>query len=229
MDKVKLQYQLQPSVRGGYKVNVKPYSEHEAMNNRLVLVAEMCILNKLADDISIRLANIPCVKEQCHTQAKSFGHRFNDVRRKMCRFVGGRDKFERFEGDICKIIDESEDEITWLEKSLKSEIVGKVSWNYVEVVMVSGILGGLIDILMFIHDRLYNKRCDEYEEIKAGVNAIERCFGDYLLNKDIQPDYSGLYGQMDKFFKNVKKKSEAFVENAKKERRLLCSKETRTA
>lgn len=225
----KYQYVCKPSANGGYRVTVKPTDNQKETNERLVLVAEMCILNKLADDFSIRLVNLPVVKEKSSAFSKSIGHRFNDIRRKMCRFVGGERKFESFETNICEIIDKSENNVEWLEKNVKSELVGKIKWQYIETVMLSGIVGGLVEILILLHKSLYNKKCEEYEEIKGIVNKIETTSGENLVNKGVMPDYTRIYDNLGLFFKNIRKKSEEFVEKAKKERELSCLKETKTA
>ena len=77
------QYVCKPSVSGSYKVTVRPYSEQEVIYERLVLVAEMCILNQIAEDFAIRLTNIPFVRQNYRMHANSIQYRFNDVRRKI--------------------------------------------------------------------------------------------------------------------------------------------------
>lgn len=223
------QYVCKPSVSGGYRVTVKPYNSQQDIEERLVLVAEMCILNKLADDYSVALSNIPCVKERFNMYAKSSRWRFNDVRRKMCRVTGNKTLFEKFESDICEIIDNDEMNIEWLENTIKSQLVGKIEWQYIDAVMLSGILGGLIDILMVLNYRLYGKYGNEYEKIKEDTDVIEKAFGDKLLNKDLLPDLTCVGDVLETFFKNIKQKSEEFVKKSKKERELSCSKETKTA
>lgn len=224
-----LQYVCKPSVRGGYKVTVKPFDPKAVDEERLVLVAEMCILNKLADDYSVLLSNIPCVKENCHVYSRNNGWRFNDVRRKMCRIIGNKALFERFESDICEVIDSDEKNISWLETTIKSELVGKIEWQYIEAVMTVGILGGFISILTVVHERLYGKKCEPYERIKDNTDKIESFFKGKLLNSGVEPNYSCINEPLTAFFKNIKKKSEEFVEKSKKERELSCLKETRTA
>lgn len=224
-----LQYVCKPSVSGGYKVTVKPYNAQQDIEERLVLVAEMCILNKLADDYSVALSNIPCVKERFNMYAKSSRWRFNDVRRKMCRVTGNKTLFEKFESDICEIIDNDEMNIEWLENTIKSQLVGKIEWQYIDAVMLSGILSGLIDILMVLNYRLYGKYGDEYAKIKEDIDVIEKAFGDKLLNKGSHPDLTNVGDALESFFKNIKQKSEEFVKKSKKERELSCLKETKTA
>lgn len=225
----KLQYVCKPSVNGSYKVTLQPYNRQNDTEERIVLVAEMCILNKLADDYSVILSAIPCVKENCHLHTSQSRWRFNDVRRKMCRIVGGKSLFERFESDICEIIDNEEKNIKWLENTIKAELVGKIEWQYIDAVMVSGILGGLIDILMVLNYRLYGKRGEEYETIKEETSAIERVFGDKLLNSNTRPDFTNVGSTLETFFKNIREKSMEFVCKSKKERENSCSKETKPA
>lgn len=217
----KYQYVCKPSASGSYKVTVKPYDEQKKLNERLVLVAQMCVLNQIAEDYATQLANIDFVKNSCRAFSNNNLWRFNDIKKEMSRIVGGRQKFERFCDNICKLVDDSEKNISWLENSIKSELVGKVKWQYIDFVITTGILGGLVSILIEVYRRLYNKENDKYEKIKENTNTIERSFGDTMLNKGVCPDYSCIDEPMNAFFKNVLEKSKWFVEIAKKERKLL--------
>jgi hypothetical protein len=181
----------------------------------------MCVLNQIAEDYATQLANIDFVKNSCRAFSNNNLWRFNDIKKEMSRIVGGRQKFERFCDNICKLVDDSEKNISWLENSIKSELVGKVKWQYIDFVITTGILGGPVSILIEVYRRLYNKENDKYEKIKENTNTIERSFGDTMLNKGVCPDYSCIDEPMNAFFKNVLEKSKWFVEIAKKERKLL--------
>lgn len=223
------QYVCKPSVSGSYKVTVRPYSEQEVIYERLVLVAEMCILNQIAEDFAIRLTNIPFVRQNYRMHANSIQYRFNDVRRKINRQMLNKRIQEHFNESVCEIVDSLEQNTKWVENLMKSELINNVKYEFVDCVFCVGFLGGLVDILNTLHRKMYGKWCEEYDSVKESLCLIDDYVSSQLLNGEKKPKLNGISDALTKFFALIHEESVKFVEKSKQERKMLCSKETTTA
>ena len=223
------QYVCKPSVSGGYKVTISPYDERKAFEERLVLVAEMCILNQIAEDFAIRLTNIPFVRANYRMYANSIQYRFNDVRRKMNRTVLNKDIQAHFNESVCEIVDGIEDNTKWVENLMKGELINNVKYEFVDCVFCVGFLGGLVDILNTLHRKMYGKWCEEYDSVKESLCLIDDYVSSQLLNGQKKPKLNGISNALTKFFTLIHEESVKFVEKSKQEKKKSCSKETITA
>jgi hypothetical protein len=223
------QYVCKPSVSGSYKVTVRPYSEQEVIHERLVLVAEMCIMNQIAEDFAIRLTNIPFVSQNYRMHANSIQYRFNDVRRKINRQMLNKRIQEHFNESVCDIVDSLEKNTQWVENLMKGELINNVKYEFVDCVFCVGFLGGLVDILNTLHRKMYGKWCEEYDSVKESLCYIDDYVSSQLLNGEKKPKLNGISEALTKFFTLIHEESVKFVEKSKQERKMLCSKETITA
>lgn len=223
------QYVCKPSVSGSYKVTIRPYSEQDVIHERLVLVAEMCIMNQIAEDFAIRLTNIPFVLEHYKMYAKNMQYRFNDVKRKINRVVLNKSIQEHFNKSVCDIVDGLEANTEWVEKLMKSELINNVKYEFVDCVFCVGFLGGLVDILNALHTKMYGKCCEEYKSVKESLRYIDDYVSSQLLNGEKKPKLNGINDALEKFFALIHEESVKFVEKSKQEKKMSCSKETKTA
>lgn len=220
-------YTKQPRYGDNIRVTVTPRKDGMSLDQRLVAVAEMCIINRIANDLADRLYQIDIVKNSFSVQGKDICWRFNDIRRKTNRQMYNSEDKCHFHDCICEVVDDTEKSLEWIEKVVKSELVGIIKYEYVDVEFCISFLLGFVDILKGVQNCLYGRHDKEYDSIREDIQLIHNNLGEISLNgKDVRLE--GVEKSMTKLFKEIKEKSVAFVARAKKERQ-QCSKETKTA
>lgn len=215
-------YVKQPRYGDSIRVRVTPRKQGMSLDQRLVAVAEMCIINRIATDYADRLYNVPIVKEKFKMHGKDICWRFNDLRRKMNRqMYNERDK-GHFDDCVCAIVDDTEKSLDWVETMIKSELVGVIKYEFIDVVFCISFLRGFVDILKNVQMCLYARHDKEYDDILETIDYVNNSLGEVSLNGETVR-LASIEEAMTKLFKEIKEKSIAFVAQAKKERELCLS------
>ena len=214
-------YKKQPTVSGSIKVTVRPTTIEERFEERLVCVAELCVINQIAEDYATRLANIKIVKENYRQYSNGILWRFNDISRKMKRVMKNKEQADHFSESICNVVSECEANVEVVEKMMITELVQKVSYEYIESVFCVGFVGGLVEVLESLHMRLYGKSCEEYKKIKSNLEFLDDNVSIHLLNNNKKPDMNVIDQYIEKMFDNIRKNCKEFVKKSQEERKCL--------
>ena len=214
---VTYQYVKQPRYGDDIRVRVVPRQQQPSLDQRLVAVAEMCVINQIAEDYATRFANLDIIKKKFHVHSNYINNRFGDVKRKMNRqMYNERDK-GRFNDCICEIVDSCENNLKWVEMLSNDELAKVVDKERIEAVLCLSYANGFVSILKKVHLILYGKYYDEYDNIADELDAVRRS----LCNGDANVGSMRMYdveNAINLAFKQIKEKCVAFVAQAKKER-----------
>lgn len=211
-------YRLQPNASGGFKAIV---TQDMSFDQRLVAVTEVCVINQIAEDYAIRLANHKYVKEHHHLQTHNILYRFNDVKRKMNRVMRTKEQQNHFHESICVVVDDIEASLNWVEKMLVGELINRIKYEYVESTFLVGFVGGMVKVLQGLNKSLYGKGMQEYDVIENDLKIIDDDVSNNLLNEKQRPCLTNVNDALDKMFTIIRDKSIEFVKKSREERRCL--------
>ena len=210
-------YVKQPRYGESVRVRVVPRQNTASLDQRLVAVAEMCVINQIAEDYAAELANMEISKERFHVHSNYAKSRFTDVKRKINRqMYNERDK-GRFNECICEIVDSCENNLKWVEMLSKDELLKVVDKERVDAVLCLSYSNGFVGILKRVQDILYGEHYREYDMITEEFDAIRLilCNGDgdveSMRMNNVEKAITDAFAQ-------IKEKCIAFVAQAKKER-----------
>lgn len=221
------QYVCKTSVRGGYKVTVRLYDEQKNLNERLVAVAEMCVINQIAEDYAEELANMDFSKENIHIYSNFIYSRFGDIKRKMNRQMYEEREKGRFNECICDIVEECHNNMKWAEMLSKDELAKADTCINVDAQICLSYIGGFVKILKNVQNLLHGKHYYEYDLIEENVSAANKLLAKKSTNTE-QIRLKSVEDALKKVFNLIKDKSIAFVAQAKKDRE-QCLRETKKA
>lgn len=201
---------------------------HLSDDDRLVIVAEMCILNQLAEDYALRLINMESIKAGFRTQSKNIKWRFNEVKVKMNHVMVSDEQKEHFHESVTSILDDEENLLKRTEKLIKGELVSVVKYQHIEEVYLISFIKGSVEIIQQIQRRLYGKVNTSYEQIITSLDEIDNGMKGTTLNKG-KLNMAGIDNAFNQMFGAILKRSKKFVEDSKRERLESCSREMKQA
>lgn len=218
-------YVKQPRYGDDIRVRIAPRQTCMSFDQRLVAVAEMCVINQIAEDYAEELANMDFSKENIHIYSNFIYSRFGDIKRKMNRQMYTEREKGRFNECICDIVEECHNHLRWTEMLSKDELKKADTCINVDAQLCLSYIGGFVVILKGVQNILHGKHYYEYDLIEENVSAANKLMAKKSTNTE-PIRLKSVEDALNKVFSLIREKSVDFVAQAKKERE-QCLRETK--
>lgn len=176
------------------------------------LVLEIMVMSQLAQDLMTEFRNLPEIKEKFRYECAKFHEFFNQHRKRLKRTLPSK-AFEDFENDICDIVDECDENVSWVRNMIESQMFNKIPYNKIKAATLIGMIGGLIDIIRTVHSRINGKRNIEYDKIYEYLKYIDDRLEFKPMNKGVEIDFASCNDAMTKLFIQIGGKVDLFLKN----------------
>lgn len=167
-----------------------------------VLTVEMLTMQRIVGDLMLELQNLPAVKAKYRYECSCVNTLIFSMERRVRRVLPA-DIALRFDAMINGIADELDMQVSHVRTLLRAELVNKISYEKIDSAILVGMIGGLVDAMQQVNERISGRSRTEYTECLRHLRYIEIGIGFEPMNEDTEFDFDGCKAAMLSMFRKL--------------------------
>ena len=159
----------------------------------------MLSMSQIVQDLVGEMRNLPEMRGRFRWEFATVSMTLDQLRKRIRRCLP-QDVADRFEEMLCDIADEVEPYVAQVRTSLKAELVNKISWEKIDTAILTGLIGGFIDTMQQVNQRLAGRERYDFKLCHDQMKAIEDKVGFTQMNEGVEPDFRACRTAMERMY-----------------------------
>ena len=148
----------------------------------------MLAMSQIVQDLVGEMRNLPEMRGKFRWEFASVSMTLDQIRKRVRRGLPA-DAADRFEQMLCDIAADGDPSLGQVRGSLMTELLNKISWDEIETAILTGLIGGFLDTMQQVNQRLAGHERYDFKMCHDHMKAIEDKIGFTQMNEGVEPDF----------------------------------------